>query len=226
MSTAIREYLEMCGYERKLSANTVKAYRIDLDQFSKFTEGQWADKKTLSNYIKYLNQKFLPCSVKRKIASIWAFYQEEIANGVTKENPFDKFQLRLQTPQQLPRVIPEEVVHSLLQSAYNSYDPARRTTLRDIVVLELLFSTGLRVSELCALSDCTFQLGIRFCNYSLMARAGKNESYRSPTLSFCGSWQCTRRRTGRRSDRETPSSLTAAASPCPRSLFAGSSINT
>lgn len=158
MSTAIREYLEMCGYERKLSANTVKAYRIDLDQFSKFTEGQWADRKTLSDYIKYLNQKFLPRSVKRKIASIRAFYQEETANGATKENPFEKFQLRLQTPQQLPRVIPEEVVHSLLQSAYDSYDPVRRTTLRDIVVLELLFSTGLRVSELCALSERTFQL--------------------------------------------------------------------
>lgn len=47
MSAAISEYLEMCQCERKLSANTVKAYRIDLYQFQKFTKGEWADKKVL-----------------------------------------------------------------------------------------------------------------------------------------------------------------------------------
>lgn len=159
MSTAISEYLEMCQCERKLSTNTVKAYRIDLCQFLKFTKGEWADKKVLSSYIKYLNQKFLPRSVKRKIASIRAFYQVETINGVLKENPFDKFPIRLQTPRQLPRIIPEEIVHSLLQSAYDSYCPTKKATLRDIIVLELLFSTGIRVSELCALSKGTFQLG-------------------------------------------------------------------
>lgn len=158
MSAAISEYLEMCQCERKLSANTVKAYRIDLCQFLKFTKGEWADKKVLSSYIKYLNQKFLPRSVKRKIASIRAFYQVETINGILQENPFDRFPLRLQTPQQLPRIIPEEIVHSLLQSAYDSYLPMKKTTLRDIIVLELLFSTGVRVSELCALSNNTFQL--------------------------------------------------------------------
>lgn len=158
MSTAICEYLEMCEYERKLSGNTTKAYRIDLHQFAQFTEGKWADRKMLSDYIRYLNQKFLPRSVKRKIASIRAFYNEEIKVGRLAENPFDKFPIRLQTPQQLPRIIPEEIVHDLLQSAYNSYAHTKKSTLRDIVVLELLFSTGLRVSELCALSNQTFQL--------------------------------------------------------------------
>lgn len=87
-----------------------------------------------------------------------AFYNEEAVIGVVAENPFDQFPVRLQTPQQLPRIIPEEIVHSLLQSAYNSYVHTKKNTLRDIVVLELLFSTGLRVSELCALSNKTFQL--------------------------------------------------------------------
>lgn len=158
MTVAICEYLEMCECERKLSDNTIKAYRIDLCQFSQFTGGEWADRKILSNYIKYLNRIFLPRSVKRKVASVRAFYHEETVNGILTENPFDKFPIRLQTPQQLPRIIPEEIVHSLLQSAYNSYARTKKSTLRDIVVLELLFSTGLRVSELCALSNKTFQL--------------------------------------------------------------------
>lgn len=158
MSTAIHEYLEMCEYEKKLSANTIKAYRIDLWQFAEFTEGEWADNKTLCNYLKYLNQNFLPRSAKRKIASVRAFYETEIICGILKENPFDKFPIRIQTPQQLPRIIPEKIVHDLLQSAYNSYVHTKKRALIDVVVLELLFSTGLRVSELCSLSLNTFQL--------------------------------------------------------------------
>ena len=51
-----------------------------------------------------------------------------------------------------------QIVHDLLQSAYAAYAPSRRNVLGDIVVLELLFSTGLRVSELYALSKETFLL--------------------------------------------------------------------
>ena len=71
---------------------------------------------------------------------------------------FDKFPLRPQTLRQLPRIIPEKIIHSLLQSAYDFYCPTKKTILRDIIVLELLFSTGIRVSELCDLSNSIFQL--------------------------------------------------------------------
>ena len=82
-------------------------------------------------------------------------------NEKLDENPFDKLHIRIQSPKQLPRIIPEQVVQALLQSAYDSYISGSRETLRDIVVLELLFSTGLRVSELCALSKDSFQLSDR-----------------------------------------------------------------
>ncbi len=78
-----------------------------------------------------------------------------------KENPFQKLHLRIQSPQQIPRVIPGQMVRDILQAAYDAYQPAApggRQTLRDIVVLELLFSTGLRVSELCALTKASFRL--------------------------------------------------------------------
>ena len=117
---------------------------------------QWANKDVLNQYIKHLNQHFAPRSAKRKLASIRAFYHEMEMCGKLEENPFDKLHIRIHSPQQLPRVIPEQVVQSLLQSAYNAYAPGCREVLRDIVVLELLFSTGLRVSELCALSKDTF----------------------------------------------------------------------
>ena len=76
MTEAIARYLEDCELGRKLSASTVKAYRIDLLQFSRFTGGAWGDRELLNRYVKHLNQAFAPRSVKRKLASVRAFYQE------------------------------------------------------------------------------------------------------------------------------------------------------
>lgn len=154
----IQHYLEVSEYEKKLSADTIKAYRIDLRQFSNFTEDKFADKVLLSQYIKHLNQNFAPRSVKRKLASVRAFYRDLEFNGVIDENPFYKLQIRIHAPQQLPRTIPEQIIHDLLQSAYNAYPAGGREALRDILVLELLFGTGLRVSELCTLSTESFDL--------------------------------------------------------------------
>ena len=159
LSSLIAEYLEVGEYEKRLSPDTIKAYRIDLRQFLEFTGGDWPDKGVLNQYIKHINQTYAPRSAKRKLASVRAFYHEMELNGALDENPFDKLHIRIQSPKQLPRIIPEQVVQALLQSAYDSYIPGCRETLRDIVVLELLFSTGLRVSELCALSKDSFQLG-------------------------------------------------------------------
>lgn len=158
LSSWIDAYLEVCEYEKNLSPDTVKAYRIDLKQFLIFTDENSVDLELLNRYIKHLNQTFSPRSVKRKLASIRAFFHELEINGTLPENPFEKFHIRIQTPRQLPRIIPDQLVQSLLQSAYDAYAPGRKQVLRDIVVLELLFSTGLRVSELCALTKDTFQL--------------------------------------------------------------------
>ena len=158
LSSLIADYLETGEYEKQLSPDTIKAYRIDLQQFIDFTEDTWADKDTLNQYIKYLNQHFAPRSVKRKLASVRAFYHEMEMSGELEENPFNKLHIRIHSPQQLPRIIPEQIVQTLLQSAYDAYAQGGREVLRDIVVLELLFSTGLRVSELCALSKDTFLL--------------------------------------------------------------------
>ena len=159
LSSLIADYLEVGEYEKQLSPDTIKAYRIDLRQFLEFAGDVWPGKSVLNQYIKHINQTFAPRSVKRKLASVRAFYHEMELSGKLDENPFNKLHIRIQSPKQLPRIIPEQVVQALLQSAYDSYIPGCRETLRDIVVLELLFSTGLRVSELCALSKDSFQLG-------------------------------------------------------------------
>ncbi len=126
LSSLIANYLETGQYEKQLSPDTIKAYRIDLQQFLDFTKGVWAGKDMLDQYIKHLNQHFAPRSVKRKLASVRAFYHEMEISGELEENPFNRLHIRIHSPQQLPRVIPEQIVQSLLQSAYDAYTPGCR----------------------------------------------------------------------------------------------------
>ncbi|MDM8200298.1 tyrosine-type recombinase/integrase [Allofournierella massiliensis] len=154
----ISNYLVAAELQKKLSPHTIKAYRIDLYQFAEYAQGHLAETETLREYVIYLNNHFSPRSAKRKLASVRAFYNELWASGIIDHNPFDKLRISIHSPQQLPRIIPEETVNTLLQCAYKKYRAGDRTTLRDIVVLELLFSTGLRVSELCSLSHDNFDL--------------------------------------------------------------------
>lgn len=158
LSPLISKYLEMCKFEKRLSPDTIKAYQIDLNQFCVFTNDNLADKEALTQYIKHLNQHFSPRSAKRKVASVRAFYRELFINETIETNPFDKLHIHIQAPHQLPRTIPTHTIQRILQSAYDSYAACCRNALRDIVVLELLFDTGLRVSELCALTKDSFEL--------------------------------------------------------------------
>ena len=82
MPKLISQYLASGEYVRKLSPNTLKAYRIDLLQFSEFVGGEWPSSNELNEYIKYLNQKFNPRSVKRKLASVRAFYRNLEENNI------------------------------------------------------------------------------------------------------------------------------------------------
>lgn len=159
LTNQIAQYLQMCQLEKNLSPDTLKAYRIDLTQFAVFVQDATVDKALLGRYVAYLNQHFAPRSVKRKLASIRAFYGALEEQEVIAESPFRRFRLHISYPKELPRTIPTHTVEALLQSIYQQYrDSGNRWFLRDALVLELLFSTGIRVSELCRLTPSTFHL--------------------------------------------------------------------
>ena len=160
LTEQITHYLQTCEFEKNLSPDTLKAYRIDLAQFAAFVQDRVVDKLLLGQYIAHLNQSFAPRSVKRKLASVHAFYAALEENEIIPESPFHYLHLHISYPKELPRTIPTDVVRSLLQNAYQQYQASPNIwLLRDILVLELLFSTGMRVSELCKLTPDAFQLG-------------------------------------------------------------------
>lgn len=177
----VQQYLETAECERKLSPHTIKAYRIDLLQFITFSEGKVMNRELLSQYIKHLNEQFSPRSVKRKIASVRAFYRVLEENGQINDNIFEKTCIRIQTPKQLPRTIPEDMVKSLLQSAYGSHGCSRRWRLRDTLVLELLFGTGMRVSEICALSQESFLLSDESLHLIIHGKGNKERTLQIST---------------------------------------------
>ena len=76
LSNWIHDYIEVCTYEKNLLPNTVRAYQIDLKQFEAFIGDRTIDLEMLNQYVKHLNSRYAPRSVKRKLASVSAFLQE------------------------------------------------------------------------------------------------------------------------------------------------------
>lgn len=170
LQTQIYQYLEFCQLQKRLDAKTVKAYRIDLEQFQRNVGADNIAVLTsvvLEEYIATLHSRYKPKTVKRKIASLKAFFHYLEYRDVITINPFNKIQVKFREPVILPKTIPLYTVESFLASMYKELSAAsnayqKRNVLRDIAVIELLFSTGMRISELCNLKvpdvnleDCT-----------------------------------------------------------------------
>ena len=110
----------------------------------------------LEKYIANLHQQLKPKSVKRKIASIKALFHYLEYREIIDRNPFNKVQIKFREPVILPKTIPLHTVETFLATIYQQRKEAktayqRRNALRDAAVAELLFATGIRISELCSL---------------------------------------------------------------------------
>lgn len=163
----IEQYLKYCRYEKGLSEKTIKAYRIDIVQFSSFFEKSLLDcnKGDMQGYLSSLYGCYKVKSVKRKIASLKAFYNYLECEEIIEQNPFAKLRVKLHEPFLLPKTIPLTNINLILQCAYKTRDAqtsmqsySYKSNLRDIAILELLFATGMRVSELCSISTETINL--------------------------------------------------------------------
>lgn len=144
-----------------MDKKTLKAYRIDLRQFSEqcnFTDITEITPTILETYIAELHQQYKPKTVKRKIASIKALFHYLEYKELILQNPFCRVQVRFREPIKLPKTIPLNTVEILLSTIYKQRTSAKthyqkRNALRDAAVIELLFATGMRISELCTLKS-------------------------------------------------------------------------
>ena len=156
----ISKYLDYCSQQKRLNPKTIKAYRIDLEQFASHISETHLDALTqniLEQYISHLHQNYQPKTVKRKIASLKAMFHYFECKGLIIQNPFSKMQIRYREPVILPKTIPLHTVEHLLKAIYSRQADAktayqRKNAVRDAAVCELLFATGMRISELCSLN--------------------------------------------------------------------------
>lgn len=162
LPSQMQRFLNHCKIRKALNDKTIKAYKIDLRQFAQFTDNKFS-KDVICQYIDMLHEKYKPKTIKRKIASVKAFTHYLIIEEVIEINPFNKIDISFKEPTMLPKTIPLNVINSILAHAYDSLSHVKteyqkRCTTRDIAVLEILFATGARVSEICNLIPSSVDL--------------------------------------------------------------------
>lgn len=167
--------MEYCEYRKELDRKTLKAYRIDLRQYFEYICVDEPDKEKIEEYVTHLHKSYKQKTVKRKIASIKAFYNYLEETEIIAESPFRKIKVKFKETVTLPRIIPREEIEKLLNHMYqclNENDKAsRKFMLRDVAVIEVFFATGARVYEISNIRDDSINLNTGLIR--LMGKGGK-----------------------------------------------------
>lgn len=162
----ISSYLSYCASNKRLNPKTVKAYRIDLLQFYEYFNSTTDVNIPISKlevFIATIHDQFKPRTAKRKIASLKAFYHYLEYKDIITSNPFSKIDVKFQTPIELPKTIPLTFVEAILKVAYEEISNGatakkKENAIRDVALIEFLFATGVRISELCNLNPKSIDL--------------------------------------------------------------------
>jgi integrase/recombinase XerD len=175
MKQDIDAFLEYLAKEKDYSQNTLAAYRNDLNQMEAFIKAEkmkgivTAYDELLKSYLlKLREKKYSLATAARKVASAKSFFKFMVDSGRLRENPTQN----LPSPQvnkRSPKILSPSEFQSLLA------EPAKLSTpeaKRDIVMLELLYATGLRVSELVSLNvtDIDLEQNCVYCAHGSSKR--------------------------------------------------------
>lgn len=149
----LNEFLIYIYKIKMYSQNTIDAYKIDLNQFINFLTKELMisiidlnkiSKKEIKSYLLFLSERNLSeKSINRKLASIKSFFRYLLKQKLVKSNPTTNIN-GLKIPQKLPRFIQNDVLFKVLE--HNINDDWQ--IIRDKTILELFFSTGIRLREL------------------------------------------------------------------------------
>ena len=149
-------YYDDCLLRKRLSQKTLRAYNIDLKQyFSYIKEADANDSKIINEYILYLNKHYTKHkTIKRKLASLKAYFSYLEYEEIIEFSPFRKIRTQIKEPKILPKTIQKEYLNQIFQWLVSKLENAnsefkKKLAIRNIAIIELLFCTGMRISELC-----------------------------------------------------------------------------
>lgn len=166
VTTVIEEFLWHCEFEKKLDRKTLNAYKADLLQFVSnigYLNISEVAKDVLRRYLQSISH-FKHKTIKRKLATIKALLNYYEFENEWYNNPMRKMKIRMREPVRLPTVMNLDEVKSLIDIVYNQRLDYEMETFsyqmatRNIAIIELLFASGMRVSELCGLRICDIDI--------------------------------------------------------------------
>jgi integrase/recombinase XerC len=150
-------FLDYIAHEKRYSPNTAIAYQSDLEQFHSYirqayeiTTGEEATHQVIRSWIVHLLESGIsPRSVNRKITTLKSYYRFMVKEGIITENPMSRI-LSPRTSSRLPVFVEEGNMHTLLDEV--DFGEGFEA-LRDRMIIEMLYNTGMRLSELIQLKD-------------------------------------------------------------------------
>jgi len=150
MEDTVGKFLESLEYEKGLSQNTLESYGADLRDYQMFLEDHSSETlidvtpSTIVGYLMFLRRKGRStATVARRLASIKSFYRFLLKEGYIDKDPSEN----LSSPS-LERRLPKVLTLAEIERLLDQPDPSTPIGLRDKAILEVLYATGLRVSEL------------------------------------------------------------------------------
>jgi len=150
MQKVLKEFLNYLKIERKLSDNTISSYKIDLERYVKYLKDIGINNfslittLTIQNYLKLLSEiGLMSSSIARNISSIRTFHRFLVDEGIAEKDPSEL----VQSPK-LPKKLPTVLTIQEIDQIFQQIDTSTHIGLRDKAIIETLYSTGIRVSEL------------------------------------------------------------------------------
>ena len=173
MNTYVKEYTSVMTDIRHKSLNTVESYKRDVTQYISYLDGTGVTdissttKTTVLSYLLYLQKEGRASStVSRTLASLRSYYLFMMQNGVVKSNPTSNLEAP-HVEKKIPKILSGEEVELLLEQPKNCDNKG----IRDKAMLELLYATGIRVSELINLDVSDVNVPMSF----VRCKGGKKE---------------------------------------------------
>lgn len=163
----IDEFIDYLRFEKKYSENTISSYTLDLKKFTNYIKKDYdkIKKEDIQKYIQNLSKEESSLSVSRTISTLKSFYKFLEINKYTKTNPLTLISNPKQ-PKTLPKVLSEEEVNKLLDiNLKTDFD------YRNKAMLELMYGSGLRVSELINLN--VNDIDVNNCTVRIFGKGSK-----------------------------------------------------
>ncbi len=136
---------------KNLDMKSIKAYTLDLNHLIEFTNGK-VSQELIMSYIKNLTQTYKDTTVTRRLITIKMFFRfiEEETKWI---NPLHKYKIKIKKEKRLPKTIPVKDVRKLLDYMYENLNQATTSfayfqAVRDLCIIDLLLSTGMRIAEI------------------------------------------------------------------------------